>query len=98
MTPVRLEPAALRSRVKHSTTELLRSHHKREFLRRFPETDENPGSPHYVRDLFHALTIRENSLEDSGKQVRILAALSMVKVPLPYLPCEIIHEKILRNW
>ena len=25
MTPVRLEPAALRSRVKHSTTELLRS-------------------------------------------------------------------------
>ena len=26
MTPVRLEPAALRSRVKHSTTEPLRSH------------------------------------------------------------------------
>ena len=26
MTPVRLEPAALRSRVKHSTTESLRSH------------------------------------------------------------------------
>ena len=29
MTPVRLEPAALRSRVKHSTTEPLRSHHFR---------------------------------------------------------------------
>ena len=27
MTPVRLEPAALRSRVKHSTTEPLRSPH-----------------------------------------------------------------------
>ena len=26
MTPVRLEPGALRSRVKHSTTEPLRSH------------------------------------------------------------------------
>ena len=32
MTPVRLEPAALRSRVKHSTTEPLRSH--REYLAR----------------------------------------------------------------
>ena len=29
MTPVRLEPAALRSRVKHSTTEPLRSHKKK---------------------------------------------------------------------
>ena len=29
MTPVRLEPAALRSRVKHSTTEPLRSHRYR---------------------------------------------------------------------
>ena len=31
MTPVRLEPATLRSRVKHSTTEPLRSHERFEF-------------------------------------------------------------------
>ena len=35
MTPVRLEPAALRSRVKHSTTEPLRSHGLQEMPLKF---------------------------------------------------------------
>ena len=40
MTPVRLEPAALRSRVKHSTTEPLRSH---TLMRAIPEKNTWEG-------------------------------------------------------
>ena len=48
MTPVRLEPAALRSRVKHSTTEPLRSlNYQTDIIEVFNST------PRYLDDLLY---------------------------------------------
>ena len=57
MMPVRLEPAALRSRVKHSTTEPLRS------------LDAIPEAPILALTIFYLINIsngRSNGLEIFG--------------------------------
>ena len=62
VTPVRLEPAALRSRVKHSTTEPLRSHSHIEM--------SNRKSAHYL----YVITMRQCQKSILMPQYQFLAS------------------------
>ena len=59
MTPVRLEPAALRSRVKHSTTEPLRSHRYRiiGLVPLFRGLDNKDKIQHNIVNIFLSISL-----------------------------------------